>query len=175
MAPRTPKPVDDGIAAVLAAKKPKTATVPVVLDPDTDPPTVRMFTMRSIGRVGWEKLVDEHQPSTEEQEAHRTEQLARDTPMLMITTLRWSESFAPALIAASCADPAMTVGQAEALWDDPAWSAEECKRLFDAALEVSDPMHDMLRASLGKGWSGIPSSATSSKPPTTTGSRGASS
>lgn len=159
-----PAPLD--MDAVLNAKRRRTKPVPIRLD---DGDTARVFVMASIGREGWEQLIDDHQPTDEQQDEHRQEQLDRNVPPLMITGLRWNtETFAPALIAAACIDPPVTVEQATRLWTDPAWSARECRELFDAALEVNDPMREAWSASLGKDWPGIPSSGPSVKPPITT-------
>lgn len=155
------------IADVLAAKK--RLIVPVDITLDEEAGTTATFKFASIGRVGWEKVLDDHQASDEQQAEYRQEQLDRDVPLLMVGALRWNrETFPPALIAASCVDPEMTVAQAQALWDDPAWSAVECRKLFDGAKVANDPLLEETRASLGKDSPSTTVSATSSPPATTT-------
>lgn len=166
----SPKPKSDtplSIAEVLAAKK--RTIVPVDITLDDQAGTTATFKFASIGRAGWEKVLDDHQATDEQQAEHRHAQVARDVPQLLITSLRWNrDTFPPALIAASCIEPEMTVAQAQALWDDPAWSAVECNKLFESAKVANDPLLEETRASLGKDSPSTTSSATSSPPATTT-------
>lgn len=157
------EPLD--MAAVLNAKRRRTKTIPISLDHDV----VRVFEFAGIGREAWEQMVDDHQPTDEQQDEHKQEQIDANTPALLVTSLRWNpDSFPPALIAASCIDPVITLEQAEHLWHDPAWSASDCRLLFNAALEVNDPMRDNWMANLPKGLPGIPSSGPNAEQPTTT-------
>ncbi len=83
--------------------------------------TVEM-RFRSIGRKAYRALMDAH-PPTEEQKA--------DAEGLSYN----SETFAIALIAASCVDPVLTVEQVEIL--DAEWNSAELVPLWMAALEVN--------------------------------------
>jgi hypothetical protein len=52
--------------------------------------------------------------------------------------LNWDpETFAPALVAASCEQPKMSEQDVREIWDDPEWSYQECDQLFAGALSVN--------------------------------------
>lgn len=86
------------------------------------------FTFQGIGRAAFARLVAEH-PPTDEDIAH-AESRARDRPDFHAAT------FAPALIAASCIAPAMTLETANSIFEDEAWNTEELGALMAAALSV---------------------------------------
>jgi hypothetical protein len=90
------------------------------------------------GRKQYEALVEAH-PPTEKQvaEAHVNGQ---DRPPYD------AETFAPALLSMSCAEPLLTVEQATELFDD--WSITECSELFSACLAVNTGRRTV---DLGKG------------------------
>lgn len=110
MTARKPKSIDE----IRQAKKARTETVLI----DLDEKTTIEFTFKGIGRKAFNTLVEEHQSQENKGE--------------------WDpETFPPALIAASCADPAMTPDEAKLLWDDEAWSVQELDQLFTGALKVN--------------------------------------
>lgn len=82
---------------------------------------------RSIGRRRYEELVRAH-PPTAEQEEEQKEAGGQAPPYN-------PDTFAPALIAASCVEPEMTSEEAQQLLDE--WTTGEALQLFATALEVS--------------------------------------
>lgn len=142
---------------IAAQKKRKTAEVPITVDPDATPPVVAVFRLRPIGRPQWEHLVLDHPATDVQQKAHRDSQEEQGVPLALRGVLRWDEDmFPPALLAASCAEPELSVEQAASIWHDDGekWSAGECEVLFQTALELNDPQFERqqrLFASVGKG------------------------
>lgn len=98
--------------------------------------TVRI-TVQSIGRKRYEALVAEH-PSTPEQDKESEEATGQPAPYN-------TDTFPPALLAASAVEPALTLEQAQEIWDD--WNTGELMELFFATVEVNT----MRRTDLGKG------------------------
>jgi hypothetical protein len=88
---------------------------------------VTTFVFMSIPAHAYEALVAAH-PPTPEQRARAV----RDG----VTRLWNHETFNPALLAATCASPAMTVEQAQRLVSDPAWNVVEVSALVNAAVNV---------------------------------------
>ena len=77
-------------------------------------------TIQAIGSKAYDDLVGEHPPAKGSKD---------DT---------WNTStFPPALIAASMADPVMTVEQAEELWTSESWSRGELGGLFSAIVKLN--------------------------------------
>lgn len=102
------------MAALLEAKKLREVTVPVSVDGDG---TTVEFRLRAIPRSEYRALLDDHPPVKEGAD--------------------WNaDTFPPALIAACCAEPSMTVEQAQQMWDE--WEAGETGRLFLAAWQVNE-------------------------------------
>ena len=99
--------------------------------------TVTMV-MRQIGRKRYDALVDAH-PATDEEKAEAAK-AGREAPPYNV------ETFAPALVSASCAEPLMTVEQVQELFDE--WSTGELNELFTAALAVNTGRRTV---DLGKG------------------------
>lgn len=95
-----------------------------------DDVTVEM-TFRSIGRKAYDALVLEHPPRDEDKEHDY-----QYNP----------ETFTPALIAASCIEPRMTLDDALDIFDN--WNGTEIMELFFAAVEVNTARRT---AELGKG------------------------
>lgn len=87
-------------------------------------------TMRfqSIGRKKYDALIDAH-PATDEQKADAKKQGVDEMPAYNI------ETFPPALIQASCADPELSEDDVQQIYDD--WNNAEIFELFMAALEVN--------------------------------------
>lgn len=82
---------------------------------------------RSIGRKRYDALIHDHPPTDEQNEEHQR-QYGQKAPYDV-------ETFAPALIAASCVEPEMTAEQVMELFDD--WNPAEVFDLYTAALEVN--------------------------------------
>lgn len=79
------------------------------------------ITFRSIGREAYDVLLREHPPvATDPDDAN--------APF-------HTETFAPALVQASAADPELTAEQVEQIWID--WNTAEVMQLFAAALLVN--------------------------------------
>lgn len=147
-APAEPAPLT--IEQILEQHKPRTLDVPIPIDTTCTPPRIVVFKLRTVGRTGWEKILDDHPATDEQQAAHKQMQIEDGVSPLLASSLRWNtDTFPPALIAASCVEPAMTVQQAQAMWDDPDWDAPALADLFNGALSVNDPQ-TIRRASLGK-------------------------
>lgn len=85
------------------------------------------MTFRSIGRRAYDELVDEHPPSKKQIEEAKEQN--QEKPAFNI------ETFAPALIAASCIEPQMSEDEARELFDE--WGAAEIAEPWLAALEVN--------------------------------------
>lgn len=86
-----------------------------------------VLRFRSIGRKRYDKLIHDH-PATEEQHREHKEQYGQRAPHNI-------DTFAPALIAASCIEPEMTIEQVTELFDE--WNPAEVMDLYTAALEVN--------------------------------------
>lgn len=107
---------------------------------------------QSIGRKRYDKLVLDHPPSEEQNKEHQAEH-GSDAPYNV-------DTFAPALVAASCIEPQMTYEDALILFEGeferdekgelvldeneepieitPPWNAAEVTELFVAALQVNN-------------------------------------
>lgn len=85
------------------------------------------LVFRSIGRKRYDKLVNEHPPS-DEQNAEYQQVHKQNAPYD-------DEHFAPELVAESCVAPKMTVEQVTELFDE--WNNAEIIELFVAALKVN--------------------------------------
>lgn len=82
---------------------------------------------RSIGRKVYDALLLMH-PATDEQKA----EAAKDgTPELPYDI----DTFAPALVAASCVEPRLSIEQVRELWDE--WNSAEVAPCWVAAMEVN--------------------------------------
>lgn len=98
---------------------------------------------RSIGRHAWDDLIRTHAP-TEEQVAE-----AKAAGMAELNFN--SETFPPAVVAASLDEPKLSADEVAALWESPEWNQAELGILFAAALEVNNSRHTL---DLGKGSGG---------------------
>ena len=103
---------------------------------------------RSIGRHAWDDLIRAHPPTDE--------QIAEAKAAGMGELNFNSETFPPAVVAASLEEPAMSVDEVAALWDSPDWNQAELGVLFQAALEVNNSRHTL---DLGKGSGGTAATA----------------
>lgn len=87
------------------------------------------LVFRSIGRKPYERLLDSCPPDPKEVEAAKK---AKEQPPGYD-----SEAFIPALIAASCVEPVMTVEDVEALAESEGFNVAEMTGMFMTALEVN--------------------------------------
>lgn len=97
------------------------------------------FTFRGIGRQGFERLIDTHEPTKDQRAKARKEN----------AEIQWNpETFPQALVAASLVEPDLTEEEVHEIWDSDEWNQAELLELFSAALEVNTTRRT---ASLGKG------------------------
>lgn len=114
------KAVADAEAAVLEASRVYTLRSPHI---ERDGKPLR-------GRRAFEQLIAEHPPSDDD---HDDARKAIGRPEALA---RWhADTFTPALIAACCADPALTVEQATEMYEE--WTDGEISEIFAAAIAVS--------------------------------------
>lgn len=91
--------------------------------------SAQTFVFRSPGRKAFEDLVAEHPPEEGDHDD------ARKTTGRPEALARWhSDTFTPALLAATCVDPKLTVEEAQAIYDE--WTDAEVSALVAAALTV---------------------------------------
>lgn len=90
------------------------------------------------GRQAYERLLENHPPTAEQNEKAKEDHKA-DAPYN-------PDTFAPALIAACCEDPAMTAEEADDLISE--WTLPEVMMIFSAAMEICSSSQV---GSLGKG------------------------
>lgn len=105
-----------------------------------DEATVRLV-FRSIGAKAYDALVDAHPATDEDHDEIRA---------ILGSTARApysGETFPPALIAASLAEPELPPEEVAAIWDT--WNKEERTLLFNAALSVNSRARKV--SDLGKG------------------------
>lgn len=108
-----------------------------------------VFRFEALGREAFEALRDSHPPSSEQRSEFRRSALAMGLAPHQIGELAHNpDTFPPALLAACCADPAMTETQARDLWDSDEFSQAELAEMFDAALTVNQSNR---RVELGEG------------------------
>ena len=128
--------------AELRGRKPRTETVPIVIDTDDGEIEVGMVVQGITARA-YDDLLMAHQPTEEHLEA--------------MPGLNWHpESFPVALVAASLIDPKMTEAEIRDLWADPGWNKGDSTALFAAALRVNTLRRQ--RGDVGKGSGGMPTS-----------------
>ncbi len=89
-----------------------------------------VFKFKSIGAPAYDKLLNqpENQPSDE------LKKLGADFN---------PDNFPPAIVAASCIDPEMTLEEAFTIYNDPSWNGAELQKLFFGALEVNTELADI--------------------------------
>lgn len=108
-----------------------------------DEDAVVAVRFRSIGRVAWDDLLDRH-PPTDEQTA--------EAKKAGLGALNFnSDTYPPAVVAASLDDPKLTAAEVLDMWDSPDWNGAELQVLFAAALEVNSARHTL---DVGKGSAG---------------------
>lgn len=96
--------------------------------------SVRMV-FQSIGRKAYDALLMAHPPTEEQVAEFQDENRQKDGSPGKGKPPYNIETFAPALIAASCVDPELTPEQVEELWDE--WNSTELAELWMAALAVN--------------------------------------
>jgi hypothetical protein len=80
--------------------------------------SAQLFVFRSPGRKAFEDLIAEHPPTDDDHDD------ARKTTGRPEALARWhSDTFTPALLAATCVDPKLTVDEAQAIYDE--WTDAE--------------------------------------------------
>jgi hypothetical protein len=104
------------MAALLEAKKRREVSLNVSID---DEGTTAPFLFRALKRTEYRALLDDH-PASEEGADWNT------------------DTFAPALIAASAVDPVITIEQATQMWDE--WEAGEMGRMFLACWQLNEQL-----------------------------------
>jgi len=108
--------------ARLQAKRAREKTVTVELPAETGEGTEKVELLyRSIGATEYDKLVTKFPPTS----AQKKEGAAYNIDL-----------FAPALLAAVCADPKMTDEEARELWGSDAWNRGELLNLFREAIDI---------------------------------------
>jgi hypothetical protein len=110
------------------------------------------FSFRSIGRKAYDRLVDEH-PATDEQQKEARERGLEAGLAPTLSRLSWNaDTFPPALVAAASVDPKITHEEAYELFHvSEDWNAAELTALFVTARSAQDT-RDV--ADLGKSGSG---------------------
>jgi hypothetical protein len=84
------------------------------------------LTFRAVGRPAWQKLIGDHKPHDDDVDA-------------LGFRLRWHpESFEPAAVAASLADPVLSEAEVRELFASPAWSNGRLDALISAAIQVNE-------------------------------------
>lgn len=91
--------------------------------------STQTFVFRSPGSKAFEDLIAEHPPTDDDHDD------ARKMTGRPEALARWhTDTFGPALLAACCIDPKLTVDEATAIYTD--WTDTEAGELFAAALAV---------------------------------------
>lgn len=123
------------IEEILAAKKPIEQTINVLLDPDGN--ETADFTFRAVGRKAWRKLLEDYEPSDDQQAEAQKKQAEALVPERRREALWYDpDRFPPVALAVACADPEMTVEQATRLWESDRFSEGELIRMFSTVLQI---------------------------------------
>jgi hypothetical protein len=93
------------------------------------------FTFKALGNMAVEALQRQHRPTPAQEVDAMAQFRAQGLPPAKLNYN--TDTFPPALIAASCVSPAMTVEQATEMWESDVWSQGELGRLFQAAWTVN--------------------------------------
>lgn len=106
----------------LRTKKAREKTVEVELPLDGEGAVEKVeLLFRSVGSQEYDNLVTQFPPTPSQKKEGATYNV---------------DKFAPALLAAVCIDPVMTMVDAEALWNDSAWNRGELFNLFREAIDI---------------------------------------
>lgn len=99
--------------------------------------SAKVFHFRDIGRLAYEKLVAEHQPTAAQRSEYRQAQLDNGIPEYRLSTLGYNaDTFPPALIAATCTDVDVTAEKAQAMWNSERFSQLELAEILATAQSV---------------------------------------
>lgn len=132
-------PDTSSAVAALLAKKPRTLSATVTVDPG--PPAVNVtLTFQALPRDEWRALIEAY-PATDEQQNEAVQAQARQgIAPSKIQRLRWNaDTFPPAAIAACCIEPAgLSLSDAEAIWSSPDYNDDELQRIFSAVLAANE-------------------------------------
>lgn len=95
-----------------------------------------VFRARALGRKHLDRLMAEHPPTDDQQAAFR--ELVRNAPMAAKNgELPYNtDTFPPALLAASLVEPEFTLDEAQELWDSDTWSDAELATILNACWAV---------------------------------------
>lgn len=112
-----------------------------------------VYRFCAMGQPAYQALVTEHPPTAEQMADHRRrveEEAAKPLGEREPVEAPFAnpETFAPALIAASLYDPAMTLEEVRVEFSRPEWNIAEVQALYDEALRVNTTMR---RVPAGKG------------------------
>lgn len=111
---------NDKVALLLG--KPKTRETFTVYVGEGDDASEIELTIEALSMKEYDKLLAKYPPTDEEARKGLTYEL---------------DKFAPALIAASLIDPAMTLAQAKSLWTAENWSRGDIEGIFTKVLQVN--------------------------------------
>lgn len=143
--------VDMPIDEVLSSKQKASREVPIIVGPGK-----RVnFRFEALRSADYEALMAEHPPTLAQRSNFREQMLKSGVPPASIGALPHNiETFPPALIAACCVSPAMTLEQAQELWTSERFATGELESLFEAAQAVNtinalDDLGNGLRQILG--------------------------
>lgn len=107
------------------------------------------FVFKALGREAYEQMKDAHRPTKKQRDDYKAKGLAMGFAEFQVGDLGYNlDTFPPALVAASCIEPEMTLDDAQALWDSDEFSSAELGDLFAAAMTVNETSR---RIDLGKG------------------------
>lgn len=122
---------DDKKVATLDLLKKKTPVrreVQVVVEDDSGESQEVTLVFQSIGSKQYDSLMAKYPPNKKQQD----EGLQYDI-----------DKFAPALIAACCVEPEMTLDDAKEIWESDVWNRGELFSLFLTAVAVNTQGHDL--------------------------------
>lgn len=112
------------------------------------------FVFRALGRQDYEALgrIAEYQPTDTQRAEYRRQLMGQGVPARDLPILTHNpETYPPALIAACCISPVMTVEDATSLWNSEKWTQEDCAELFLAAQLVNQAARASGAARAGNG------------------------
>lgn len=96
------------------------------------------FTFKGIGNTAFNDLLKKHRPTQTQIKDIRRE-LGNNKANLDYNP----DTFPPVLISASLVSPAMTLEEAQDMFEDPEWNLAELTKMFRAALEVNNEVPDI--------------------------------
>jgi len=134
----------------LLAKKPRTRSVTITIDPDSVPPVTRTLTFKAIDPEKWKQLIERHPATDAQQQEAVASQQARGIPPSKMQRLRWNaDSFPPAAVAA-CSDE-LSVDDALLLWASESYNDDEKERIFAAVYAANESAEGTVAWGKGSG------------------------